>query len=157
MQITRRKLLRLGSALSVLCITAGSALFRTGSAWASDIWNKNAFSAKAVDEVLKAFGGTHAQPSSEITLTVPEIAENGAVVPVIIESKLLNTRAIHILVEKNPFALSATFDIPPGTDPYIGARIKIGSTSNVYALVRTDSGFFITQKEVKVTLGGCGG
>lgn len=138
-------------------MTAGAGLLRVGRAWAAAAWNQVAFSAKTVDEVVKALGGTSAGVSSEITLTIPEIAENGAVVPVVIESKLPNTRSIAILVEKNPSALSAVFDIPDGTDPYIGARIKIGSTSNVYAMVRTDSGFYITSKQVKVTLGGCGG
>lgn len=157
MHLARRDLLKMAGSAGLFALTAGAGLLRVGRAWAAAAWNQVAFSAKTVDEVVKALGGTSAGVSSEITLTIPEIAENGAVVPVVIESKLPNTRSIAILVEKNPSALSAVFDIPDGTDPYIGARIKIGSTSNVYAMVRTDSGFYITSKQVKVTLGGCGG
>jgi sulfur-oxidizing protein SoxY len=147
----------MGGSVGLFALTAGSGLLRASHAWAATAWNQNAFSAKTMEEVVKALGGTNAGESNDIALTIPEIAENGAVVPVVIESKLANTRSIAILVEKNPSALSAIFDIPEGTDPYIGARIKIGSTSNVYALVKTDTGFFITSKQVKVTLGGCGG
>ncbi len=157
MHLARRDLLKMAGSAGLFALTAGAGLLRVGRAWAATVWNQVAFSAKTVDEVVKALGGTSASESSEITLTIPEIAENGAVVPVVIESKLPNTRSIAILVEKNPSALSAVFDIPDGTDPYIGARIKIGSTSNVYAMVKTDSGFYITSKQVKVTLGGCGG
>jgi sulfur-oxidizing protein SoxY len=147
----------MGGSVGLFALTAGSGLLLASHAWAATAWNQNAFSAKTMEEVVKALGGTNAGESNDIALTIPEIAENGAVVPVVIESKLANTRSIAILVEKNPSALSAIFDIPEGTDPYIGARIKIGSTSNVYALVKTDTGFFITSKQVKVTLGGCGG
>jgi sulfur-oxidizing protein SoxY len=157
MHLARRDLLKMGGSVGLLALTAGTGLLRAGRAWAATVWNPNAFSSKTVDEVVKALGGTRASDSSDIALTIPEIAENGAVVPVVIESKLANTRSIAILVEKNPSALSAVFDIPEGTDAYIGARIKIGSTSNVYALVKTESGYYITSKQVKVTLGGCGG
>lgn len=157
MYLARRDLLKLGGALGLYALAAGTSLLRAGRAFAAVVWSQDAFSAKSVDGVLKALGGTTASESKDISLTIPEIAENGAVVPVIIESKLADTRSILILVEKNPSALSAIFDIPEGTDPYIGARIKIGSTSNVYAMVKTDSGYYITSKQVKVTLGGCGG
>jgi sulfur-oxidizing protein SoxY len=157
MHVTRRALLKAGGSLTVLVVATGMGLVRAGRALAATTWNQSAFAAKSVEEVVKALGGTSPSESADISLTIPEIAENGAVVPVVIESKVPNTRSIWILVEKNPSALSAIFEIPVGTDPYVGARIKIGSTSNVHAMVKTDSGYFITHKEVKVTLGGCGG
>ena len=100
---------------------------------------------------------TKAQKSTDIQLKAPPIAENGAVVPVMVESKLPNTQTIAIISEKNPHALSAAFHIPEGTEPYVLTRVKIAETSKLYALVKTDKGFFYTDQLVKVTLGGCGG
>jgi sulfur-oxidizing protein SoxY len=157
MYLVRRDLLKWGGTFGLYALATATGCLRITSAFAAGTWNEKAFAAKTVDEVVKILGGTTATDSSDISLTIPEIAENGAVVPVVIESKLPNTQSILILVEKNPSALSAIFDIPAGTDPYIGARIKIGSTCNVYAMVKTDTGFFVTSKQVKVTLGGCGG
>ena len=106
---------------------------------------------------VKAFGGAAATESKDISINSPDIAENGAVVPVSVSSKLGKTESISILVEKNPNALSATFDIPGGTEPFVSTRVKMGQTSNVYALVKADGQYFFASKEVKVTLGGCGG
>ena len=115
------------------------------------------FQGHTLDEVVKALGGSSAQQSSEISLQAPEIAENGAVVPLVIESKLPGTRMIAIVSEKNPHALSAVFNIPEGTEAYVMTRVKIAEPSKVTALVQTDKGFFYTDQLVKVTLGGCGG
>lgn len=120
-------------------------------------WNKQAFEAKSLDETVKALGGTTAGQSADITINAPDIAENGAVVPVGVASKIPNTQAMYILVEKNPNALAAGFSIPAGTDPNVSTRIKMGQTSNVYAVVKADDKFYVATKEVKVTLGGCGG
>jgi sulfur-oxidizing protein SoxY len=153
MNVSRRIFLKAGGSLGAVLLLAG------WPRWASadEAWNAKAFAGKSLDDVVKALGGNAAQPSADVMLTAPDIAENGAVVPVEIESKLLNTRSISILVEKNPNALSADFSIPAGTDPYISTRVKMAETSNLYALVQTDQGFFYAKKEVKVTLGGCGG
>ncbi|MGZ8198308.1 MAG: thiosulfate oxidation carrier protein SoxY, partial [Burkholderiales bacterium] len=86
----------------------------------------------------------------------PDIAENGAVVPVAITSKIPNTQSISILAEKNPFPLAATFDLANGADPYASVRLKLGQTSNVRAIVKADGKFYTAVKEVKVTVGGCG-
>lgn len=115
------------------------------------------FQGNTIDEVVKALGGTSAEKSSEIALQAPEIAENGAVVPLVIESKLPGTRMIAIVSEKNPHALSAVFNIPDGAEAYVMTRVKIAETSKVTAIVQTDKGFFYTDQLVKVTLGGCGG
>jgi sulfur-oxidizing protein SoxY len=119
--------------------------------------NREAFDGRTLDEVVKALGGSGAKPSADIRFKAPDIAENGAVVPVEVESPLPGTQAIAIVVEKNPHVLSANFEIPSGTEPFVATRVKVAETSNMYALVKTDAGYFYAQKLVKVTLGGCGG
>ncbi len=153
MNVSRRIFLKASGGVGAVLLLAGW----PRGVLADEAWNAKAFAGKSLDDVVKALGGAAAQPSADIALTAPDIAENGAVVPVEIESKLPNTRSISILVEKNPNALSADFSIPAGTDPYISTRVKMAETSNLYALVQTDGGFFYAKKEVKVTLGGCGG
>jgi sulfur-oxidizing protein SoxY len=120
-------------------------------------WNKAAFEAKSLGDVVKALGGTPPAESKDIVITAPDIAENGAVVPVAVASKIPNTQTVHILVEKNPNALAAGFTIPAGTEANIATRIKMGQTSNVYAVVKAGDKYFVASKEIKVTLGGCGG
>ena len=93
---------------------------------------------------------------NEVSLNAPDIAENGAVVPVGVSTSL-KAQQIAILVEKNPNVLAAHFTLPAGTEPFVGTRVKMGQTSNVMALVKADGKWFVTSKEVKVTLGGCGG
>ena len=152
----RRKILKGTGGAAVLGLAMAAGLFRTGSAWAD--WNKGAFDTKSLNDAVKALGGTGATESKEITITSPDIAENGAVVPFTIASKLPNTEAVALLVEKNPNILAANFQIPQGTEPWINTRVKMGQTSNVIALVKTSDGkFHYAAQEVKVTLGGCGG
>lgn len=149
----RRKVLQ-GTSVMGLAMVAG--LFRAGRAWA-DEWNKTAFEVKSLNDTVKALGGASATESKDITMTSPDIAENGAVVPFTVASKLPKTESIALLVEKNPNILAANFFIPDGTDPWVNTRIKMGQTSNVIALVKADGKYYYTSKEVKVTLGGCGG
>lgn len=120
-------------------------------------WNKAAFDSKSVDEVLKLLGGSGSEKSSAVTLNAPDIAENGAVVPVGITTTLANVEQMAILVEKNPSALSAQFTLMPGMEPMVVTRVKMAQTSNVYAAVKSGGKWFVAVKEVKVTLGGCGG
>ena len=115
------------------------------------------FIATSIADAWKALGVSDAKPSPDIAFKAPDIAENGAVVPVEIESKLANTRSITILVEKNPHAMCASFTFPEGTEPYVSTRVKVAESSLIQALVKTDAGAFYTTKIVKVTLGGCGG
>lgn len=119
-------------------------------------WNKAAFESKTLDEVVKALGGGSADKSAAITLNAPDIAENGAVVPVGV-STTLKAEQIAILVEKNPNALAAQFSLPEGAEPFVSTRVKMGQSSNVHALVKADGKWYVATKEVKVTLGGCGG
>ena len=119
-------------------------------------WNKAAFEGKSLDEVFKALGTSSPDKSSTVVLTAPDIAENVAVVPVSITSSL-KADQMAILVEKNPAVLAAQFFIPNGTEAFVTTRIKMGQSSNVYALVKTDGKWVMAVKEIKVTLGGCGG
>ena len=153
---TRRNVLKVSGGATVMALAAAAGLVKSGDLFAED-WNKAAFDTKSLQETVKALGGTSAAESKDIAITSPDIAENGAVVPVSVASKLGKTESIAILVEKNPNALSASFDIPGGTEPFVSTRVKMGQTSNVYALVKADGKFFYATKEIKVTLGGCGG
>ena len=150
MQIGRRFVLKAGVALATI-----AALPRTLLAAA---WPADAFSAKTATEALNSLlGSDQTTPSDQIELDVPVIAENGAVVPITISTTLSNVEAISIVVEKNPRPLAAMFEIMPGTLPEISSRIKMGETSDVMVVVKTDSGSYSTSKQVKVTIGGCGG
>jgi len=152
----RRKFLQaLGAALP-LAIAAGAGLLRAGNALAA-AWNKTGFDAKVAAEAMKSLGVTGAQPSKDIVLTAPDIAENGAQVPVTITSRIPNTQSISIVVDKNPFPLNSTYDFANGADSYVSTKLKMGQTSNVIAVVKADGKFFTASKEVKVTIGGCGG
>ena len=158
MDIARRQALKTGSGVTLLTLLAAAGWLTAGEAAAAEEWNTAAFETKSMDETMKALGGGAPTPSGEIAFfSTPDIAENGAVVPIGITSKIPNTQSIAILVEKNPNMLAAVFDIPPGTDTSLSTRIKMGQTSNVYALVKADGKYHVAAKEIKVTLGGCGG
>ena len=150
----RRETLKAGAGLLALLAAAG--IISPGEAHAAD-WNKAAFEGKTMQDALKALGVSGPANSTDIVIRAADIAENGAVVPVGVESKIPGTQSISILVDKNPSALAASFDIPAGTDPLITTRVKMGQTSDVYALVKANGKFFMAKKEIKVTLGGCGG
>lgn len=153
--LERRKALKTGSGLGLLGILAAVGLVHSGMAVAKG--EKSAFEAKTMDEALDALGVIIPQSSEAVRLTVPEIAENGAVVPVTVASSLANTEQIHILVEKNPNVLAANFVFPEGTESFVTTRVKMKETSMVIALVKADGKFYRVAKEVKVTAGGCGG
>jgi sulfur-oxidizing protein SoxY len=155
MNVQRREFVKSGSVLGLM-VAAGLMTARQARAQ-QQAWNKAAFEAKSLDETVKALGGASSAQSGDITITAPDIAENGAVVPVGVASKIPNTQAVYILVEKNPNSLAAGFGIPAGTDANVSTRIKMGQTSNVHAVVKADNKFYVATKEVKVTLGGCGG
>jgi sulfur-oxidizing protein SoxY len=158
MDVHRRDVLKAGGGVSLLALLAAAGWITPGEALAQDAWNKAAFEAKTMDETMKAFGaGTPAQTKDVAFFSTPDIAENGAVVPIGVQSSLPKTEQIAILVEKNPSLLAASFDIPAGTEPTITTRVKMGQSSNVYALVKADGKYYVAQKEIKVTLGGCGG
>ena len=148
----RREVVRLGGVLGLMVASGLIPL----DAIAQPARNK-AFQAKTVDETMSLLGGSGPSPSGDIAITAPDIAENGAVVPVGVTSKIPNTQAMYILVEKNLNPLAAGFTIPAGTEPTVSTRVKMAQTSNVHAVVKADNKYYVTTKEVKVTLGGCGG
>lgn len=153
----RRNALRKGGNLTLLALLAAAGWVKPGSAQAES-WNKAAFDTKTLGDTMKALGGGEPASSKDIIFfQTPEIAENGAVVPIGITSNVPKTESIAILIEKNPNMLTAVFDIPAGTDPSITTRVKMAQTSNIYALVKADGKYYVAAKEVKVTLGGCGG
>lgn len=155
MDVVRRKVLQGTGGMAVMALAMAAGILKPGSARAE--WNKAAFDTKSFNDAVKAMGGSGATESKDIALTSPDIAENGAVVPFTVDSKIPNTQSISLLVEKNPNVLAASFDIPQGTDPWVNTRLKMAQTSNVIALVKADGKYYYTAKEVKVTLGGCGG
>ena len=157
MDTSRRNALKGGGGLAVVGLAMAAGLLRPGSAFA-EAWNKQAFEVKSLADAVKALGGTTPIESKDIQFAnTPDIAENGAVVPFKIISKMQKTKQIALLVEKNPNILAANFTIPEGTEPWVNTRIKMGQTSNVIALVKADGKYYYAPKEVKVTLGGCGG
>ncbi|MDO9011279.1 MAG: thiosulfate oxidation carrier protein SoxY [Gallionella sp.] len=154
--LQRRKALKTGGGVGLLALFGALGLLQSGVAFAE--WNKTAFSAKTMDDALNALGVIVPENgAASIQLTVPEIAENGAVVPVTVASTLADVEQITIFVDKNPSVLAANFTLPQGTEAYITTRVKMGQTANVIALVKAGGKFYRTSKEVKVTAGGCGG
>jgi sulfur-oxidizing protein SoxY len=147
----RRSFLKIAAASGV----AAAGLFKPASVDAAT-WNKQSFEAKALADAVKNLGAANMSESRDIGITAPDIAENGAVVPIAITSRIPNTESISIIAEKNPFPLAATFDVSNGAEPYASVRIKMGQTSNVRAIVKADGKFYTAAKEVKVTVGGCG-
>jgi sulfur-oxidizing protein SoxY len=121
-------------------------------------WNAAAFEGKTIADVMKAFGSSAPAESKLVTLTAPDIAENGAVVPFVVATTLPNVKQMLLLVEKNPSALVAKFDVTDAVEANFSTRAKMGQSSDVYAVaITTDGKAHFAKKEVKVTLGGCGG
>ena len=154
-EIQRRKVLK-GALATGLVTLAASWGMLSNVAHASR--PQMAFDAEDVDGTLKAlFGEDAVQDSGEITVKGPEIAENGAVVPIKVTANIDNAEAIAIIVPENPAPMVASFDLQPGVVPEVSVRIKMGKTSDVVALVRSNGQVYRGAKEVKVTIGGCGG
>jgi sulfur-oxidizing protein SoxY len=150
--LTRRQTLK--HSLAVAGMLGATGLFPQ-FAWA---FNKQAFEAKSIADAAKAYGAAAPVESKDVTLTAPDIAENGAVVPLGAASTLAGVKHLLLLVEKNPNALVAKFDVSDAIDANVATRAKMGQTSDVFAVAITNDGkAFYAKKEVKVTLGGCGG
>ena len=154
MQSIRRTILKFTSGVGALAALSATSIVRVGEVVAAQ-WNKSGFESKAMEDAIKSLGAANMIDSKDIVITAPDIAENGAVVPIAVVSKVPNTQSISIIAEKNPFPLAATFDIA-GSDPYVSTRVKMGQTSNVRVIVKADGKYYTAVKEVKVTVGGCG-
>jgi sulfur-oxidizing protein SoxY len=149
---TRRKTLKQGALVAGLLASTG--LFPQYAL----AFNKVAFDAKSLAEVLKEIGAGAPVESKDVTIGGPDIAENGAVVPLTASTSLSGVKQMLILVEKNPAALIALFNVTDSVETNFATRAKMGQSSDVYAVaVMADGKTFFAKKEVKVTLGGCGG
>ena len=150
---TRRETLKQSAVVAGLLAATG--LFPR---YALAAWNASAFDAKSVADVMKAFNAGAPAESKDVTLTAPDIAENGAVVPMGVATTLPGVKHMLVLVEKNPSTLVAKFDVTDAVEPNFLTRAKMGQSSDVYAVAITADGkALFAKKEVKVTLGGCGG
>ena len=152
MNSIRRTLLRRAGALAAL-VAAG--LAQPLAALAA--WNKEAFGAKTAADALKGIGASGAQPSGDVVMEAPDIAENGAVVPIEISSRIPGTQSIAVVIDKNPFPLVAKFDFHEGALPFVKLNVKMGETSQVRAIATAGGKTYSAAKEIKVTIGGCGG
>ncbi|KAK3586179.1 hypothetical protein CHS0354_013129 [Potamilus streckersoni] len=141
-----------------LSLTLAYTLLKPSSLFAAaGAWDEKSFQAKKLDEAMKSIGAGTYEKSDAVKIIAPEIAENGAVVPFSVDSTVADTDSIYILVENNPSPLAASFEFANGAKPFVGTRIKMGRTSNVYAVVRAKGKFYVSSQEIKITLGGCGG
>ncbi len=150
---TRREML--ARSASVAAALAGLGLLPKA---AQAAWSQAAFEAKNMGDLMKALGTAGPAESKDVTITGPDIAENGAVVPVGAATTLPGVKRLMLLVEKNPYMLAAMFDVTDAVEPNISTRVKMGQSSNVFAVAITgDNKVLYAAKEIKVTLGGCGG
>lgn len=120
-------------------------------------WNKDAFRARSAADALKNIGAGSSTDSKDVVIEAPQIAENGAVVPIEITSNIPGTRSIALVIEKNPFPLAAKFDFAEGALPYVKVNVKVGESSFVRVIAEAGGRNYTAAKEVKVTIGGCGG
>jgi len=154
---TRRLILKGAGVLALAGLGVISFDLPTAFAAANDKYPEDAFKAKSEADAIKALYGKAAEASDKVKLDAPEIAENGAVVPVSVTTTLPDVTSISFLVSENPVVLVASYKIPAGTMPSIANRIKMAKTSNVIVVVEAGGKVYSTTKEVKVTVGGCGG
>lgn len=157
MNNSRRLLLKRVGSLGIMTgLLQSGLLLKSTTAFAAE-WNKNAFEAKAATDVLKKLGINQVIDSKEIIIKTPDLAENSSVVPLEIISHIPNTKEILIIVDKNPYPLVAQFEISEAIEPVISTRIKMAQTSLVRVLVKANNQYYGLNKEVKITIGGCGG
>lgn len=155
MAMKRRTIVGGGLAGATVMVAASAGLLSPRMVLAS--YPEKAFGAKSVDDAIGALlGGTSAETSDKVTVKAPDIAENGAVVPITVETDL-DAESISIVAVKNPSPLVGTFDMADNTEGFVSTRIKMGTTSDVMAVVKAGGKLYKGAKEVKVTIGGCGG
>ena len=117
-------------------------------------WHKEAFGAKSAADALKSLGAANPAQSPDVLIEAPQIAENGAVVPIEISSNLRGTTSILVLIDKNPFPLVAKFDFSEGALPFVKVNVKMGETSDVRVVAEAGGKHYVATKEIKVTIGG---
>jgi sulfur-oxidizing protein SoxY len=156
---TRRLILKgaVASGLAGFGLAGYAGLAPTQAAADAAKWPKDAFQQKSEADAIKSLYGKSAEVSDKVKLDAPEIAENGAVVPIAITSTLSDVTSIAILVSENPFPLAAAYKFSGGTSGMVANRLKMAKTSQVVAVVEAGGKLYSASKEVKVTVGGCGG
>ena len=153
----RRKLLKGGSSATLLAPWIGTGLLSPSRVIAAE-WNITAFTARNVNDALKAWGAANAAESRDVVIIAPEIAENGAKVEIDVTSQVPATRSIALFADRNPMPLCAAIEFTGGALPYCRVQIKLAETTRVRAVVKSGDGkTFVAFREIKVTLGGCGG
>ncbi len=152
----RRLILKGGGAGGVLACALAAGLLRPVPARAAE-WNKTAFESKTLADALNNIGAAGAAESADIFVKAPEIAENGAVIPIEVTCRMPGAESIALLAEKNPFPLMAQAEMANGTEGYLNTRFKMGQTSVVKVVVKAGGKHYIASREIKVTIGGCGG
>ena len=155
MNALRRNVLKSAAGASTVAMAVAVGLLKPTQAMAA--WNTAAFEAKNVGDAMKGLGVSGPADSKDIIIKAPDIAENGAVVPVEVTSNIAGTTSIAIIAEKNGTPLVGSFAMSGGALPFISTRIKMGQTSLVRAVVQAGGKSYTAAKEVKVTIGGCGG
>jgi sulfur-oxidizing protein SoxY len=153
----RRKFLKSSASLALLSPLIGTGLLTPTRVLAAE-WNKSAFTARNINDALKAYGSANAAESRDIVINAPEIAENGAKVEVEITSNIANTRSLAIFADKNPMPMCSAIELNGPVLPYIKAQLKMAETTRIRAVAKTTDGkSYVAFREIKVTLGGCGG
>ncbi len=155
MNSLRRNVLKSATGAGSVAVAIAAGLLKPTQAMAA--WNNAAFEAKSAGDAMKGLGVSSPADSKDITIKAPDIAENGAVVPVDVTSNIPGTTSIAIIAEKNGTPLVGSFNLSGGTQGFISTRIKMGQTSLVRAVVSAGGKTYTAAKEVKVTIGGCGG
>ncbi len=156
MNTNRRTFIKRSAAAGALGVAVGAGLITPRAVLAA--WPKAAFEATDVNAAVKGTLGSDAMTDSgDIALKAPEIAENGAVVPITVTSKIAGTEAISILIPGNPTPLTATFNMGSGASGFVSTRVKMSKTSDVLVVVKAGGKLYSSKQEVKVTIGGCGG
>ncbi|HFD15821.1 MAG TPA: thiosulfate oxidation carrier protein SoxY [Rhodospirillales bacterium] len=156
MDSKRRTFLKGTLAVGAVGVAVGAGLLAPRRVLAA--WPKSAFEAKSVQDALKAVVGTDlTEASGKVKVKAPDIAENGAVVPVTVTASIDGVDAMAIFVEKNPQPLTSSYELSPAALGFVSTRIKMGKTSDVIAVAKAGGKVYSARKEVKVTIGGCGG
>lgn len=149
---TRRTVLRDSARLAGLLLASGA----LGAPALASVAGRPAFDARNLAELMKALGLAMPQESKEVQLGGPDVADRGDVVPVTFSTSAANARQLLLVVEKNPFVLAAQFQLSEAIEPSISTRVKMAQSSRVYAVVITPERVLYAQREIAVTLGGCG-
>ena len=155
MSCTRRNFLHGLAATGSLCATAAVGLIAPLRVLAAT--TRAAFSATGVEEVLNELGAAQAIETSDVVIEAPEVANNGAMVPITVESRIAGTDYIAVIAEKNPFPLIAEFQFESGANAYVATRIKMMESAPVKAIVKAQGKVYVASRTVEVTIGGCGG